>query len=144
MYLDANIVVPLFVTESRSEQIEAWLVGREGPFFLGDLVVAEFHSAVSRLVRQRHLAIERAQLLRARFDLWRQETMETVEHVAADIRVAGLLVQNPHPRLLSADAIHLATCRRLALTLVTDDLDLQEIATREGVRWASPQEDQTS
>lgn len=137
-YLDTNIVVPIFVTESRSKQIDAWLAGQQGRLFLGDLVVAEFNSALSRLVRERHLTEERADLLRTQFDRWRRDATEAVEHLPADIRVAGILVQSPHPRLLSADAIHLATCRRLDLTLVTHDVDLQTIATREGILWSSP------
>ena len=139
-YLDTNVVVPLFVIESNSGSIATWLAGRRDGLFLGDLVVAEFNSALSRLVRQRHLTEERASDVRGQFDLWREDATEAVEHLPADIRAAGILVRSPHPRLLSADAIHLATCRRLNLTLITHDLDLQIIATREGIRWESPAE----
>lgn len=137
-YLDTNVVFPLFVTEPATDAITAWLAAQDNELFVADLVIAEFHAALSRVVRQRIVTGEQAGNMRKLFDLWRASTTETVENLPGDIRAAIELVKSPHPRLLSADAIHLATCRRLGLTLITLDTDLQAIATREGVRWISP------
>ena len=112
-YLDTNIVFPLFVLEPTTAAITSWLARQPNELIVADLVVAEFHAAVSRVVRQRFITLEEARDLRERFEAWRKKTTQPAENISADIRAAAQLVRSPHPRLLSADAIHLATCRRL-------------------------------
>lgn len=138
LYLDTSVVVPLFVEEGASLVTQRWIEDRAEDVFIADLVVTEFHSVMSRLVRMGILSHDRAETNRTNFDLWRDVVAQPLENLPIDIRVAGTFVRVPQPKLLTADATHLATCRRLDLTLATYDIDLQSIATRESVRWTCP------
>lgn len=136
-YLDTSVIVPLFIEEA-ADASQRWIGESEDELFVADLVVTEFHAVVSRPVRMGIMSEDRAATVRTLFDEWRGEAVESLENLPADIRVAGFLVRTPRPRLLTADATHLATCQRLDLTLVTYDADLQSVAEREGVRWSCP------
>ena len=132
-YLDASVIVQLFVAQSASDEIEAWLLDAGGPILVSDLAASEFASALSRMVRKGELALDATTVLHAAFDEWQRDMADAVENLPVDIRLAARMVRTPHPRLLTPDAIHLATCKRLDLTLVTCDAALLEIAAREGV-----------
>ena len=138
-YLDTSVLLPLFISEPTSEAIHRWYSeDTRGRLFIADLVATEFSAVVSQLVRSKVLDDEEATAVRARFELWRGDFSDFLENLPADIRAAGVLVRSPQPRLLAADATHLATCLRLGLTLVTHDTDLQVAAAREGITWESP------
>lgn len=132
-YLDASVIVPLFVKQATSAAIEAWALAADGRLLVSDLTAAEFASALSRMVRKREMAQEATPVLHLAFEDWRRDMADPVENLPADIRLAARLVRTPFPRLLTPDAIHLATCKRLDLVLVTHDDALREIAAREGV-----------
>ncbi|MGH8677496.1 MAG: type II toxin-antitoxin system VapC family toxin [Burkholderiales bacterium] len=137
-YLDTSVIVPLFVDEAVSDVISLWAEKQTRALIVADLTVTEFNAVISRLVRQNAFDEARAVDTRQQFEQWRTAATEPLENLPVDVRAAGRLVATALPRLLSADAIHLATCRRLDLTLVTSDHDLQRIAEREGVRWVCP------
>lgn len=138
LYLDTCILVPLFIPEAYSEDLSIWIGETGRTLCLSDIAVAEFHAVVSRLVRKRLIDDIRADAIRAKFESWLTASAELVENIPVDIRAAGRLVRIPFPRLLTADATHLATCQRREMTLVTTDRDLQVVAGREGVSWVSP------
>ena len=137
-YLDTSVVIPLFVTEPTSEITVRWIGDGAHEMFIADLVATEFHAVISRLIRKGVMPDEQAAAIRLQFDVWRDAAAEPLENLPVDIRAAGMLVRTPQPKLLSADATHLATCRRLGLVLVTYDADLQSVAEREGIPWECP------
>lgn len=132
------MVMPLFIEEENSDAVTDWIAELAEPLIVSDLASAEFQSVMSRLVRMGKLNTGEAQNIRNEFATWRSTVTRVLENLPLDMRAAAELVQVPFPRLLSADAIHLATCRRLGLTLATLDLDLQAICERERVAWACP------
>jgi predicted nucleic acid-binding protein len=138
LYLDANIVVPLHVSEPTSELVERWFTGRDDAILLSDLAVGEFAAAISRLVRMGKATAYDARLTLDDFDAWRSAFAVPVENTVADIRAAAQFVRQPFPRLLMPDAIHLATSQRLGATLVTMDQDLVTIAQARGIPVLSP------
>lgn len=138
LYLDTSVLVPLFVPESQSPMVLGWIQKQQGSIYLSDFAITEFHAVVSRLVRQDAIDMQLATAIREQFAKWALAATESAENIPADIRVAGHLVQTPLPKLLSADATHLATCRRMALILATLDHGMQKIADREGVKWVAP------
>ena len=138
LYLDASVLLPLLLPEAASERVHAWLTAAEGDLIVSDLVDAELRAAISRLVRMGQLGDHQAAELHLRFDEWRDEVTRPLENLPVDIRAAARLVRKPLPKLLTPDAVHVATCRRLDLTLVTHDRRLLEIARREGVGVLSP------
>lgn len=138
LYLDASVLIPLFVTEPASERLEAWVRSVSEDLFVADLAAAEFRSGVSRRVRMKVFGDDLAASIHDAFDEWRDQATQSIENIPVDIRAAERFVRRPIPRLLTPDAIHLATCRRLALTLVTNDEVLTRIAEREQVATLSP------
>ena len=138
LYLDTSVVIPLFVDEELSPTVASWIIGQGVVPIVADLTVTECHAVISRLIRSRKIDEDRGATIRELLTNWLRESAETLEHLSSDIRFAAQLVQAPLPKLLTADEIHLATCRRLELTLVTLDRDLQSICKRERVPWASP------
>jgi predicted nucleic acid-binding protein len=137
LYLDASVVVPMHVHEQASDLIENWQSTVEDSLAISDLAAGEVASATSRLVRMGLLTSGQASLILARFDQWLQG-FERIAHVGSDIRRAAQLVREPLPKLLMADAIHLATCARTGHTLVTLDGNLARIAGRLGIGCISP------
>lgn len=138
LYLDASVLLPLSVPEAASGRVEVWLKSTKAELVVSDLAHSEFHAAISRRVRTDELAEHHAAQIRLQFDQWRDEVARSLENLPVDIRAAARLVQKPFPRLLTPDAIHIATCRRLGITLVTHDRRLLEIGRREGVTTLSP------
>ena len=137
LYLDASVLVPMQIEEGTSARIEAWQAAVSDPFAISDLSAGEFASATSRLVRMGQLSGEQAAAILARFDQWR-DGFERIEHVGSDIRRAGNLVREPTPKLLMPDAIHLATCARTGMALVTLDRELAPHAARLGIACIVP------
>jgi uncharacterized protein len=137
-YLDTSVLVPLFCEEPKSKLVGGWAGQAEMPFSVSDFAVAEFCSALSKCVRMGIFDQAYSQKLITSFDRWRNIHC-TFEHIQpADIESATQLVQQPQPKLLVPDAIHLAICQRLELTLVTLDKELLTIAAREGVAAIYP------
>lgn len=138
VYLDASAIVPLFVPEPASDRMEEWLAGSEGPLHVGDLATGEIGSALSRLVRMGALSQADAAAIHADFLAWRDAVAIRVEHGTADVVRAAALVRIEHPKLLMPDAIHISTCARLGLQLVTIDERLVEAAGARGLEALNP------
>lgn len=132
-YLDTSILVALWIAEAGTERAETWLRSVLGDVFVSDLADAEFRAAISRLVRMNALTDMQADELHRNFDRWKNDVAQPLETPSVDVRRAAHLVRTPLPKLHAPDAIHLATCARLRLTLVSYDSDLLQIAGREGV-----------
>lgn len=137
-YLDTSAVVPIFIRELQTDRMLAWIETTSAELIVSDLTVAEFRSQMSRRVRKDELQPAQADQVNAGFDQWREDAAAPLENVPADIRSAARMVRIAFPKLLTPDAIHIATCARLGLTLVTYDKRLTEAAKREGVATLSP------
>jgi uncharacterized protein len=137
-YLDTSVVVPLFVNEVHSTVANDWLQADERALFFGNLVIGEFNSALSRLVRNNEITKDEAEAIRSSAVNWLEIAATRVEHLDLDIEVAAAMVVAPFPKLLMPDAIHIATCQRRSLKFVTLDQDLLTIAAREGVAAIAP------
>jgi uncharacterized protein len=123
-YLDTSAIVPLYFPEETSAALARWIRDAEPPLVISDFAVAEFSSALSRNIRMGLLAEAEAQKLIVAFDEWRDDECTSVEIQPVDIYAATRLVQKPHPKLLTPDAIHLAVSKRLGLIMVSLDADL--------------------
>ena len=138
LYLDASIVVPLLVEEPMTATITGWLARQQVPLNIGRLAIGECASAISRRRRRNELSETESERALATLDELATEMLTVVDNLPADIAHAARLVRVPFPKLLMGDAIHIATCHRLGLTLATHDADLLLIAEREGVAGVSP------
>ena len=132
-YLDANVIIPLFVPEATSARLSDWLAALNDRPRVSDLAIAECCAGFNRRIRTNELTREAVAVVLDTFDEWVSERVIRVASTPADIAEAALLVHTHFPKLLTPDAIHIATCRRLGLTLVSNDGALREVASREGV-----------
>lgn len=138
IYLDASIVVPLVVNEPSSENTRDWIDIRLDALHVGHLAVGEAGSAISRRRRMKLLTDSEGDRALDAMDTWLQTAVTLIQHDPDDIARASRMVRTPLPKLLMGDAIHIATCQRLGLTLATYDADLANIAAREGVSVERP------
>ena len=111
---------------------------QSGPIIVSDLAAGEFNATLSRLVRMDILTEQAAHATIEQFEIWRDSFTDEACHEPGDIRKAAQFVRVPKPKLLMPDAIHLATCQRLGLTLVTFDRDLADIAHARGIGTVIP------
>jgi predicted nucleic acid-binding protein len=137
-YLDTSILVPLHIEEPASARLHKWLQDAGEPMIVASLAVLEFRSVVSRLIRMKQVTPAIAADIISDFDRWRGIAATYADNLPVDIHAAAELIREPHPPLLPADAIHLATCKRLGATFVAHDGNLLEIASRLSVACLSP------
>lgn len=127
-YLDASVLVPLFVEQAHSQIADRFLREHDDQILVGDFAAAEFASAMSRLVRMAMLDAVAASSLLADFDVWRSAMTEPVECVSSDLRLASLFVRRFELMLRAPDALHAAICQRMGASLVTLDRRLADAA----------------
>jgi uncharacterized protein len=137
-YADTSAIIPLFINEATSKAAANWFGSNRKKPAVSLLVIGEFNAVVSKYVRMGKLDQTGAVDIVSQFDLWRKNTAILVEHQSVDFEVAASLVRIPFPKLLMPDALHIATCQRLGLKLISFDQDLLTIALREGVMASLP------
>lgn len=138
LYIDASAIVPIFVVESGSQAMEKLAASQTGVWQIGDFAVGEVVAAFGRMARTGKVTADRADAALAMFDIWRQTECEGAAVEPGDIRRATTFVRRFDLKLRLPDAIHLATCQRLGLTLVTFDHRLAAAATALGIPATIP------
>lgn len=127
-YLDASVLVPLVYLEDATDLIYRY-VGDRCEWIVSDFATGEVASAVGRLVRSRSVTSLVGEEALVRFDNWREARASTVEVVPSDVGRATRFLHRFDLGLRLPDAIHLAICRRLGLTLVSFDRRLLNAAS---------------
>ena len=130
VYLDASVIVPLFVQEKTSEAVLAWMASV-------DRAIAEVSSAMSYHVRRRNLDPDERDLAETKFNIWLDRAAAVREVEPEDVTACRFLLHR-HPRLRTPDALHLAIVQRLECDLATYDHDLADAARRDGVKVIAP------
>ncbi len=134
VYLDASVLVPMFVADTFSERADAFLRGSGTEIVVSDLAAAEFASAINRQVRMHRLTVEEGRKALANFDMWTAQNAGGVEVVAADIALAGAFLRRLDLNLRTPDAIHIAMAQRLGAELATFDERMAECALALGTK----------
>ena len=124
LYLDASIIVPFFVGETRTAAVDALLRSCEPPPVVSSLAAGEFASAISRLKRTGAISEIAAVTHMGAFDHWLTNDVEVRETEAADIALAVTYVRRFELGFWMPDAIHAATCQRDSLVLCSADARL--------------------
>ena len=136
VYLDASVVVPLFVDEDSTDRMIAWLAGG-GPVTLSDWTVAEVSSAMSHHVRRERLDPDERDAAETNLNTWLDLSVTPQAVDPEDVINARALLHR-HQNLRTPDALHLAIVHRLGVDLATYDQDLAEAAIRDGVVVVAP------
>ena len=138
VYLDASILVPLFVDDRHSDRAQSFL--EEGPYELivSDFAAAEFASALARRVRMKELSLHQATAAFARFDGWTARETERVDIEASDVSRAQLILRQLNLPLRTPDALNIAIAHRLGARLPTFDRRMATSAQKLGTALAGP------
>jgi uncharacterized protein len=121
VYLDASVLIPLFMHEAFTARAERFLRSSPQILTVSDLAAAEFASALARRVRTGELLPERARSAFDAFDAWTHRAAQRVEIGSADLRAAEAFIRRLDLPLRLPDAIHIAVAQRLGATLATFD-----------------------
>jgi predicted nucleic acid-binding protein len=138
LYLDASLLVALFVIDPSSARAEAFLAANPAIVLVSDFGAAEFSSAVARRVRTHELTQDDGRLAFLRFDLWCARAVHRHETTAADIDAADRILRRLDLPLRTPDAIHIALARRLDATLLTFDRQMATSARALDTAVATP------
>ena len=134
LYLDASVIVSLFISDAFSDRAESEAFGADQELFVSDWAVLEVSSVVRKRARIGAISQEEALTLLADFDLWRAQSTTVANVQAADIAAANILVRRLDVVLRGPDAIHIAIVQRLGAHLLTFDKGMEKVAASIGLR----------
>jgi predicted nucleic acid-binding protein len=134
VYLDASVLVSLFIRDEMTDRARSALLLQSGPITVSDWTLAESASAISRAVRTGVLDREAARQGITAIDLWITRAADRVEIYSSDIREAEIIIRSFQTNLKAPDALHIVVARRSDLTLLTFDAAMAREAEALGVR----------
>ncbi|HME83510.1 MAG TPA: type II toxin-antitoxin system VapC family toxin [Roseiarcus sp.] len=132
IYLDASVVVSLFISDIHTDAADRLIVNLREDAIVSELCALEFAASVSRGVRIRQLSEHAARQALADFDEWRTVSTIAASPSAADFGLAASLVRDFATKLAAADALHLAAAMNAGVKLATLDKRLAEAAKTRG------------
>ncbi|MFC7475879.1 type II toxin-antitoxin system VapC family toxin [Dankookia sp. GCM10030260] len=121
IYLDASAFVSLFVEDAHSGRIRGLMRARRPAVAVSTFGLVEFAATVATRDRAGRLAAGQAATILLQADAWVAAQATTLEVDAADHRTAAAYVRRFELGLRAPDALHLATCARLGLPLLSVD-----------------------
>ena len=133
VYLDANVLVSLFIRDEMTPAAQSALRSLSGLVTVSDWTLAETASALSRAVRTQLLDYDDAWRAMAAIDRWTGRTAHRIEVLPADVREAERVIRNFDTVLKTPDALHIAVARRNDMALLTFDSAMGREARRLGV-----------
>jgi predicted nucleic acid-binding protein len=138
-YFDTSVLVPLVVREAVTDRALRFVESHPDNLVLSDFGVAEFSSAIARLVRTEKLTADEGRAALDTFDVWVAHT--TDQHRVGSVdnrRRATTFLRRLDLALRTPDAIHIAIAERLGATLVTFDRRMAASAEALGIAVATP------
>lgn len=137
VYLDASILVSLFITDSQTARADRFLRDGPGAIVVSDFASAEFAAVVGRKSRTGELDVEERDAVLADFDMWTRQTVRMAETTANDIATAISFLRRRDVTLRAPDAINIALSQRLGTSLATFDQRMARDAEIVGVATIS-------
>ena len=133
VYLDVNVVVPLFAIDPFNERAEKALRGLHDDLIVSNLSAAEFSAVIARRVRTRDLSAAEARTAFSNFDTWCARYTRPVEIDASDVAGATGLMRRLDLSLRTPDALHIAIAQRAGCRLLTFDRTMAAVARSLGI-----------
>lgn len=137
VYLDANVIVPLFVKDAVSPRALAFMAGQPTDVIISDVASAEFASVLGVRCRTKALTVPQAKAALANFDAWVGAHAVVAETSSADIRSAESMLRRFDLTLRTPDAVHIALAKRMNAELATLDERMAAGARALGVALAA-------
>jgi predicted nucleic acid-binding protein len=129
VYLDASVLLPIFIEEARSARVDAFLGSCEDLLIVSDVAAAEFAAALGHRARSGDITVEEAHGIFAAFDAWSGRATERAELTSLDVGAAEGFLRLIDLALRLPDALNLALAIRLGAALATFD-DRMALAAR--------------
>lgn len=137
VYLDVNVIVPLFAIDLLNDRAEKALRSLDDDLVVSDFSAAEFSSVIARRVRTRDLRVEEARTAFSNFDGWCARYTRRVEIDTIDVSGASTLIRRLDLALRTPDAIHIAIVHRTSCKLLTFDKSMASAARAIGIEIVS-------
>ncbi len=134
LYLDASVLVAMFVQEADSLRARQGVVG--ATLLVSDFAAAEFSAAISRRTRIGVVLSADAPQVLSAFDIWTAQSTTRIALTPGDGPTTIAYVRRLDLGLRSPDALHLAIARRLGATLFSFDAKMNAAATALGISVA--------
>lgn len=138
IYLDTAVVLTLFVGESTSETVEAWLARRRQPLAFSDWGLTECASALGIKHRRGELSADAAASAFSAITAFARESCEWIVCEPRHQTQAQAWLGRFDLSLRAGDALHLAMSRHAGATLATYDTLLLASATALGIKTLNP------
>jgi predicted nucleic acid-binding protein len=132
VYLDANVLVALFIPDALSARATAAVASLPDPVTVSDLAALEVSSSIARLARSREVTEREAKAALTDFDAW-AAPRGRLEVQATDVAVATGFVRRFDINLHGADALHVAMAVRAGAALLTFDAKMKANAKKVGL-----------
>ena len=113
IYLDTSVVVPLLVSEPKSQDVKTWYSRLDKVPVASDWLLSEFASAISIKLRSGELKESDAKIVNREFEAMAAGGLRLVPVSRAAFREAARLAQHYKQGLRAGDALHLATALEL-------------------------------
>lgn len=137
VYLDASVVVPLFLIDPFASRTKAFLAGQQNEVYVSDFVSAEFASVVGIRLRAKALTPGEARAAFSNFDEWTARYALETQTMPVDIRAATTMLRRLDLTLRAPDAISLAITTRLGADLATFDTRMAASAQKLSISVAA-------
>lgn len=137
VYLDANVIVPLFINDVFSARALAFMARHPANVIISDFASAEFASVLGVRCRTKAISVPQGKAALANFDAWVGVNAVAVECSSADIRAAEAMLRRFDLTLRTPDAVHIALAKRMNAELVTLDERMAASARALGVPLAA-------
>ena len=134
VYLDANVLVPLFAIDPLTGRAEKALRALHDDLIVSDFSGAEFSSVIARRVRTRDLRAGEARTAFSNFDTWCARHAKHVSIENTDVMGATGLMRRLDLALRTPDAIHIALVQRIGCSLLSFDRILVNAAKALAIR----------
>lgn len=121
VYLDASILVSLFVNDTLTVRAEAFLRAHPSVLIVSDFAAAEFAAAVARRVRIGTLTADEARTAFLTFDTWTARATEREQTRSVNVSLATGFLRRLNLAPRAPDAINIAMAQRLGADLLTFD-----------------------
>ena len=135
IYLDASVLIPLFIAEARTGEAHNALVDKT--LIVSDVAIAEFSSGIARRARMDEISQAEAVSIFAIFDTWIARAAHRESLGSGDVFTAMGFVRRLDLALRTPDAINLAIAQRCGARLLTFDAKQAEAARQLGVEIVS-------
>jgi predicted nucleic acid-binding protein len=133
VYLDASVLVSLFVRDANSDKADRALRAVRQMLIVSDFAAAEFASGISQHVRTRSIPASDARVAFSEFDEWTGRETERMEISNADVDNAATLLRRLDLPLRTPDALHVVMVQRNGSRLLTFDKTMAAAARALGI-----------